>query len=208
MTINLLKINFNKFSWLVALAATFILPSCGGGEFTPKPKGYNRIDLPKPEYQAFDTAFPYRFEYSKHSRIRIDSGRLAEPFWIDIRYPQFDANVQITYKPLGNDQKKLNSLVEDTRKLVSKHQVKAYSIEEYQQKTKSGNIAYSFVLSGQVPSQYQFYTTDSANHFFRGALYFKTATQNDSLAPIIDFISKDMQYLLSTFEWKTLPPHK
>lgn len=186
----------------IGLLAT-MLTACGG-EYNPKPKGYNRIDLPKAEYQTFDQNFPYTFEYSKHAKVVIDTTRLAEPFWIDIAYPQFEATVEVTYKPLKKDLKKLYELSEDSRKLVSKHQIKAYSIEEYQQKIKSGDMAYSFVLSGQVPSQYQFYTTDSINHFLRGALYFRTATQNDSLAPVIEFISADMKHLLQTLEWKSV----
>ncbi|WP_091509592.1 gliding motility lipoprotein GldD [Flexibacter flexilis] len=187
----------------ILIMSVLVLASCGGGEYVPKPKGYNRIDLPAHEYQAFPLAdYPYSFEYSKHAKVVVDSGRLAEPYWIDVSYPQFDANVEITYKPLNHNTKKLYELIEDSRKLVSKHQIKAYSIEEYVEKTKSGSKAYSFVLSGQVPSQYQFYVTDSVNHFLRGALYFRTATQNDSLAPVIEFISEDMQHLFSTLEWR------
>jgi gliding motility-associated lipoprotein GldD len=57
-------------------------------------------------------------------------------------------------------------------------------------------------LSGEVPSQFQFYITDSTRHFLRGALYFPTATKNDSLAPIINYIKQDMIHLLNTTRWK------
>ena len=57
-------------------------------------------------------------------------------------------------------------------------------------------------LSGQVPSQVQFYTTDMAQHFLRGALYFNTATQNDYLAPVIAFIKEDIIHMIQTLEWK------
>ena len=49
--------------------------------------------------------------------------------------------------------------------------------------------------------QFQFITTDSVNHFLRGALYFQVATKNDSLAPIIEYIKKDMIHILNTLEW-------
>jgi gliding motility-associated lipoprotein GldD len=58
-----------------------------------------------------------------------------------------------------------------------------------------------FELEGEVPSQFQFYVTDSTKHFLRGALYFRTATKNDSLKPIIDFIKKDVIHLLNTVKW-------
>ena len=38
--------------------------------------------------------------------------------------------------------------------------------------TPSGMRVSVFELQGEVPSQFQFYTTDSTKHFFRGALYF------------------------------------
>ena len=58
------------------------------------------------------------------------------------------------------------------------------------------------LLSGQVPSQVQFYVTDTKQHFLRGALYFTTATQNEYLAPIIAFIQEDILHLLHTLAWK------
>ena len=48
----------------------------------------------------------------------------------------------------------------------------------------NGQIASVAELEGEVPTQFQFYTSDSTHHFFRGALYFNTAMKNDSLAPV------------------------
>jgi len=56
-------------------------------------------------------------------------------------------------------------------------------------------------LSGEVPSQFQFHITDSTQHFLRGALYFRTATKNDSLAPVIEYVKKDIVHLLNTLTW-------
>jgi hypothetical protein len=39
----------------------------------------------------------------------------------------------------------------------------------------------------------------------RGALYFRTATANDSLAPVIEYIKADMIHLLNTLEWEAEP---
>lgn len=171
-------------------------------EYTPKPKGYNRIDLPAPRYQPLKEKHPFFFEYSVYSKIRPDSSRLAEPHWLNVYYPRFNANVQLTYRTINRDQKKFNTLIEDARRLTSKHQIKAEGITEGIIKTPSGKTANIFELSGEVPSQFQFYVTDTTQHFFRGALYFRTATANDSLAPVIDYIKKDVIHLLNTLEWK------
>ncbi|WP_449581091.1 gliding motility lipoprotein GldD [Pontibacter silvestris] len=171
-------------------------------DYTPKRKGYNRIDLPAQTYQPLQEEHPYTFEYSQHAKIRPDSSSIAQPHWINIIYPSLGANVQLTYKSIHNSNKMLNDLIEDARRLTAKHQIKAYSIEETEVKTPQGDIASVFELTGEVPSQFQFYVTDSTEHFLRGALYFRTATQNDSLAPIIDFVKKDIIHLLNTLEWK------
>jgi gliding motility-associated lipoprotein GldD len=57
-------------------------------------------------------------------------------------------------------------------------------------------------LSGEVPTQFQFFVTDSTDHFLRGALYFNTAMKNDSLAPVIEYIKVDMIHLINTLEFK------
>ncbi|GGK84476.1 gliding motility lipoprotein GldD [Rufibacter glacialis] len=170
-------------------------------DYTPKPKGYNRIDLPEAKYVQLQERHPYTFEHSVYAKILKDSSRIAEPHWIDIYYPRFKANIQLTYKNFNQDPKMFNDLVEDARKLTSRHQIKAYAIEESQIKTPTGITASVFELEGEVPSQFQFYLTDSSRHFFRGALYFRTATSNDSLAPVIEYLKKDAVHLLNTLHW-------
>lgn len=168
----------------------------------PKPKGFNRIVLPDNEFQPLPDTFPYQFEYSTHAKILKDSSWIAEPYWIDLYYPNFEASIQLSYKPVNNSNELLKEYLATSYKLTSKHQVKAYAIDEAIIETKSGKTAVLAKLSGEVPSQYQFFTTDSTHHFLRGALYFNTATQNDSLAPVIEFVRKDIVHLLNTLQWK------
>lgn len=178
-----------------------LLGSCQESSYVPKPRGYNRIDLPEHEYVVIEGTYPYRFEHSRHARIERDSSWMSEPYWIHLNYEELGADVQLTYKALDQDQKKLRELLDDAYKLTSKHQIKAYSIDESILTTPNGHQAVLAELSGEVPSQFQFYSTDSTQHFLRGALYFPTATKNDSLAPIIDFIKVDIVHLLNTLEW-------
>ncbi|MFY0688149.1 MAG: gliding motility lipoprotein GldD [Cyclobacteriaceae bacterium] len=170
-------------------------------DYLPKPKGYNRIVLPAVEYQNLPDTLPYQFEYSVHAKLLKDSSWIAERYWVDIFYPHFDANLQITYKSIPKDST-AESLLNDSFRLTAKHNVKAYAIDEKILVLKSGNVATVNELEGDVPSQFQFHITDSVNHFMRGALYFKTATQNDSLAPAIDYLKNDIVHLLNSLEWK------
>ena len=185
---------------LVGLAS---LAGCSSvPDFTPKPRGYNRIDLPAHRYQRLGGGHPYEFEYSKEAVIKRDSSYLAQPHWLNVYYPKLHANVQITYMDVQRDRRLYNKMMEDARKLTGKHEIKATAIEERILKTPNGMRASVFELSGEVPSQFQFYTTDSTRHFLRGALYFQTATANDSLAPVIEYVKADMVQMLNTLRYR------
>ncbi len=190
--------NMNKY-WL--LFPLLLLISCSE-DYLPKPRGYNKIDLPLHDYQMLTEAHPYIFEYSKKAIIKKDVSKIAEDHWIDVYYPDFDAYIQLTYKKINGNKKNFNEHVDDSHKLAGKHNVKAYSIEEGQLLTPKGYVATVFELSGEVPSQFQFYVTDSTSNFLRGAVYFKTDIKNDSLAPIIEFMKYDAMHLINTLDWK------
>ncbi len=189
----------------VLLVFFFLLTGCEQ-TYTPKPKGYNRLILPAHEYTVLPDSLPYSFEISKAARILRDSSYIAERYWIDLFYPAITANIQITYKNLNQDQQFLIELVNDSYKLTAKHQIKAYAIEESVVKTPSGKTAVIAELEGEVPSQFQFFITDSTHNFIRGALYFRTSTKNDSLAPAIEYMKIDAMHLINTLQWKEVGP--
>lgn len=170
--------------------------------FMPKPRGFNRIDLPGHSYRPLPDTFPFSFEYSEKARIYPDTSWIAERYWFDLYYPDLDATIQISYKDVQGDPQLLAEYLNTAYRLTSKHQVKAYAIDEHIFTTNRGKTAVIAELSGEVPSQYQFFTTDSGRHFLRGALYFKTATKNDSLAPVIQYMQADILHLLHTLEWR------
>nr|MBP7389581.1 hypothetical protein [Chitinophagales bacterium] len=57
-------------------------------------------------------------------------------------------------------------------------------------------------VGGDAASNVQFFLSDSTHHFIRGALYFNTTPNTDSMAPIVAFVKEDLKQLLRTFEWK------
>jgi gliding motility-associated lipoprotein GldD len=206
-----------KFQSIIFIIIIFLTASCRQ-DFLPKPKGYNRIELPVHSYRLLPDSLPYIFEYSNLARINVDTswvfmnrikmqtmedaGVVNERFWIDIVYDTLDANVQITYKNIDGNEDLTREYINDAFKLTSQHQIKAYAIEEKMLLTPYGHTASVAEISGEVPSQLQFVTTDSMQHFLRGALYFNTATKNDSLAPVIQYIKQDIIHMLNTLQWK------
>jgi len=170
-------------------------------EYLPKPIGYNRLVLPDPAYRALPDSLPYTFEYSQHAKLLADTSWVRERFWIEIYYPQLRANIHITYKKVENSEQLLKEFLNDAYTLTAKHQIKAYAIDEVIVKTPLGQTAIVVELDGDVPSQMQFTITDSTQNFLRGALYFNTKVQNDSLRPAIEYMKKDIMHLINTFNW-------
>ncbi len=201
MIINNFKKNILAIIFLM-ITALFI-NGCQS-HYTPKPRGYFRITLPKHEYKLFDTVFPYTFEYPKYVKITPDPYSPNEKYWINMDYPQFHATIHISYKVVHNN---LIKYLKDARKMVVKHIPKANAINDSLIINPAHNIygmVYDIEGNG-VASPYQFIITDSSKNFLRGSLYFNLPPNNDSLSPVIEFIKEDIRHFLKTFSWKKMP---
>lgn len=185
---------------IVLISALITLAGCSQ-DYLPKPLGYNRLILPEHAYIPLPDSLPYTFEYSTHATLLKDTSRISEKYWIELYYPALSSNIHITYKKIPS-KKVLQEYMDDSYTLTSKHQIKAYAINEVITKTPSGKTAVISELEGEVPSQFQFTMTDSTKNFMRGALYFNTKVANDSLAPAIEFMKKDIMQIVNTLEWK------
>lgn len=169
--------------------------------YTPKPKGYFRITFSEKEYQLFDSTYPYRFEYPVYAAISQDRYTQQEAYWMNIDFPSLNAKIYLSYKTVENN---FASLAEDSRQLVVKHIPKANGIINHTF-SNPANKVYGMeykILGNEAASPYQFFLTDSTTHFLRGSLYFNKKPNNDSLAPVIDYLIKDVQHLMQTMQWK------
>ncbi len=180
---------------LLLLIIAFV--SCGGSTI-PRPYGYFRVELPQPQYSMLDTLqLPYRFERSHWATINL---RNNETNWIDIAYPAINASIHCSYFPVNGN---LYELFEDSRKYVYKHSVKADGISENVYENKEQNVyGIMYELEGNTASNMQFVLTDSVKHFFRASMYFDNVPNKDSIAPMVDYVRRDMIRLIETFEWK------
>jgi gliding motility-associated lipoprotein GldD len=167
--------------------------------YTPKPRGFFRIDFPERKYKVYQSDCPYSFEYPVYAKVVSDKEMNSEPCWINIEFPEYNGKIHISYKPI---QQNLNLLLEDSYTLAYKHTVKADAIEEHlinKPEEKVYGILYD--IEGNAASSVQFFVTDSTKHFLRGALYFRTTIDKDSLAPVIRFFREDILHFIDTFEW-------
>jgi gliding motility-associated lipoprotein GldD len=185
-----------------------LLFSCNS-VYTPKRRGYFKIDFPRHEYQTFDQpGFPYTFEYPVYARIVKDSSFFdtvpENPYWINVDFPRFDARIYVSYKDIGLNS--FDKLREDAFKMTFKHSYKASSIDQTVIQTPNGVGGIYFNVGGNAATANQFFLTDTTKHFLRGALYFDTAPNEDSLGIVNQFLEKDMQHLINTFKWRNTGP--
>jgi gliding motility-associated lipoprotein GldD len=192
---------------LVLLFVSALFVACGPADddadlYTPKPQGYFRITLPEKKYVDYTPNCPYSFQQLATAIVSPDSSKNAAPCWINIDYPTLRARIYISYKAIDS-QSTIKKLLDDTRTLVYKHTVKADDIAEnaFVEDTRKvyGTV---YEIGGNAASSIQFFATDSTRHFLRGALYFNSPPNADSLAPVITYIKQDVFKLMETLEWK------
>ncbi len=184
-------------SFLIVFAC---LPISCRDKAMPKPKGYFRIDFPQKNYEIWNQDYPFSFEYLKGAKVIKDKSRLAEQYWLNIEYPKYNAILHLSYKEVS---KNLEKYLEDSHKLVYKHAIKADAIDEKNYIDKENNIfGLVYRIQGNAASAIQFIATDSSKHFLRGSLYFNNHPNSDSLAPVIQYIDRDIVHLMESLKWK------
>jgi gliding motility-associated lipoprotein GldD len=170
--------------------------------YTPKPRGYFRIDFPKKEYKVYNGDCPFTFEYPVYAQMTVDDERNAQPCWNNLNFPQFNGKLHLTYYDFSS-KKEYDDMTEGARALAMTHTIKANSIDKklinYPDKKVYGIY---YAIEGNTASSVQFFLTDSTKHYFRGALYFNEKPQYDSLQPVVKFIKKDIDRMIETFKWK------
>lgn len=212
-----------KQTGTIFLAAVILILFSCNSDYTPRPRGYFSISFPEHQYQPFqETGYPYGFEYPVYSNIVKDSSFFDDnpdnPYWINIDFPDFNARIYLSYKTIGGrsvykvktdngyrDSSTTNtfeSLREEAYKITYKHTSRASSIQDSVFRTPAGIEGVFFSIGGNAATGKQFYATDSVKHFLRGALYFNTTPNEDSLNIVYNFLEKDMRRLVNTLKWK------
>lgn len=190
------------------LICIFVLILCSCKEnYTPKPRGFFRIDFPEKQYTQLDKPYAYNFEIPVYATIVSDPKNRNKSGWINVSVPANKAEVHVSYYDLQQKGKStrdlLIELMEDTRTLAYKHSIKANAIDE-RIFVNPQNKVYGTVyhIEGNAASPVQFFLTDSTKHFLRGALYIREVPDIDSLKPVIEFLEPDVIRMIETTSWK------
>ncbi|MEO8885484.1 MAG: gliding motility lipoprotein GldD [Mucilaginibacter sp.] len=192
----------------VLLLAAWLISGCGGNaDYTPKPRGYFRIVMPKKQYRLYDAGYPFTFLYPAYAKMEVDTtpsrNNLKKvEYKLNMQFPQFNGTLHLTYQPVA-DKKEFNMLIEDAYRLAFKHTVKATGIDETRISSPDRKVyGLYYNIDGNTASSVQFYLTDSTRHYLRGALYFNEAPRLDSIQPVLTFVKKDVDVMIRTLKWK------
>lgn len=192
---------------LLPLALCLLLSACEEHVAVPKPRAYPRVFYPKKEYKPFDATYcHFTFDQPVYSTVQQDTSffgkRAGNDCWFNLDVPTLNAKIYCSYYPITG-RARFDELMSDAFELAQKHNVKASYIEEITIHRPADHVhGIVFNIEGPAASSYQFFLTDSTSNFLRGALYFNTQTRPDSLAPVLDFMKKDVNRMVQTLRWK------
>lgn len=186
----------------VMVLLLLLMVACGPNHYSPKPRGFHRIDLPEKRYQIYQEGCPFSFQYSEYSYLQSVPTPTAQSCWMDLIYPEFNATVHLSYLRIHTPED-LVKYHQDAHHFAFTHAARASTIDQIHiDRPEEAKHGLWYLIRGNVASSVQFFITDSTQHYLRGALYFNEKPQIDSLQPVINFIRLDMEHLVESLTWK------
>ena len=183
----------------IAALSVFLLWACNDpDQVYPKPLSGMKISFPAKNFIKKVKKCNYAFRSAQYTEVDSSNGMCN----LNLNYLGFNATLFLTYIPIDTS---IEYHIENARKLVYDHSIKADAIEEKMIMNPANTVfGTAYKLVGNSASNYQFYVTDSSRHFLRGALYFNCKPNYDSLKPFIEYLLPDFDTLVNTLNWSDL----
>ena len=182
-----------------------MLSACQETLEIPKPRTYPRVVFPNHSYNTVaPDPCPFSMDIPVYSKLekekQVLGNEAAQDCWYTLRFNKFNAEVYFSYFSI-DDRKHYDKLLKDSYFVLQQINRKSDFMEEsrYENKHNTHGLTYSF--EGDAASPFQFILSDTTDHFVRGALYFNSKVNPDSMKPVIDFVRVDMDRMLSSFVW-------
>ncbi|BAV95339.1 gliding motility lipoprotein GldD [Ichthyobacterium seriolicida] len=183
-------------NYIIVIISIFALLSCEEEFVTPKKSGWPRLTYDKATYKMYSNPIiPYSFNLSNQSVLITKDNNC-----IDIYYPNMEATIYMTYKSLKNN---TEVVLKEIEKLTYHHIVKASGIKDNPfEDRKNNKYGTLYEVRGEVASPIQFLLTDSVSNILNGSLYFYSKPNEDSIAPAVEYIKKDIKEIMESLKWK------
>jgi len=180
---------------MVMVVVMVVVTSCRPVS-TPKPYGYYRIALP--EHECARCTMP-NAQFMMNKAAFIAQNDPEHPEFFDIDYPSLNATIHCSYLPVQHN---LPVLLKDAQEMVYSHAIKASAIPEQEYADDTHRVyGVLYELHGNTATPAQFFLTDSIHHFFRASVYVNTIPNQDSLAPVVDYLMEDIRDMMESFRW-------
>jgi gliding motility-associated lipoprotein GldD len=191
--------NFKILSTFCLVLA--LLHSCQDSDPIPKPSTFLRTEFPEHSYRNYrspqnfifelaDLYMPKSFEQNQnnYSIQEIDLGPL-------------NGTLFLYYLKLTSPDS-LSEIINFSNDKVDEHKIMADKID-FEQIIEPEKKVYGtfFELKGNVATNFQFYLTDSSQHFLRGEVLLNCRPNYDSLRPTLNYLKKDLQTMIASFKW-------
>jgi gliding motility-associated lipoprotein GldD len=187
---------------LIILVTLVLFASCGEDLMVPKPPTYLRMDLPEHKYSNLKTECGPSFEISKAYKSKTTAKTVTGICNLEIDLGPLNGTLYLFYYPLSKSDT-LSKFINFSNDKVDDHKLKATSInDEKILRPKDSVYGTFFELQGDVATNFQFYLTDSVNHFMRGEVLLNSRPNYDSLKPSLDYLKVDLQKMVNTLKWK------
>lgn len=181
-------------------APVFLFFSCTEEIFIPKPPTHLAVDLPAHSYNKFSDTIQYYFEISKLWSKRVNFKE--QDSLIIYLGKEIDGDLHFQYLQIDTVTP-LSFHLNKTFDKIDFHKARAKELKDtnfiFRNKKVYGSF-YEFI--GNSATNFQFYLTDSSNHFIRTELLIRRKPNYDSLQPTLNYIKTDLIHLINTFEWQ------
>lgn len=184
-----------RFTLLITVLIFF---GCNGDKsYIPKPPTFLKIELEDRTYKDYISDCNFKFtkpDYFNPKKAQHGTCNL------DIDFMRHNGTLHLSFIKMDTT---LSAYVNYAIDKVDEHKVKAIAIRDTNFINES-NSAYGtfFELQGNVASPFQFYLTDSTNHFMSGVVYFNARPNYDSIRPVLHYVKEDLYKLMETFTWE------
>jgi len=168
--------------------------SCSNHTTTPKPKAFLYNEVSVPNYVFYKSACGYSFFINSENQIDFEN--------CNVKIKNSSLN-SILYLSSINIKDNFSLIDSDFTKKVQENSTNAFAVNVSEYNDVENRVfAKYFSFVGNVPSNTQFYITDSTSVYLKGSLYFDSKPNYDSLLPSIYLINNDIRKMIQTFNWK------
>lgn len=185
-------IRFTFFSGIL-----FLFSCEGQKSYIPKPPTFLKIELEERSYGEYVSDCDFKFikpDYFNPKKAQQGTCNL------DIDFSRHNGTLHLSFIKMDTT---LNAYVNYAIDKVDEHKVKATAIKDTNFiNNENGAYGTFFELHGNVASPFQFYLTDSTQHFMSGVVYFNARPNYDSIRPVLNYVKEDLYKLMETFQWE------